>query len=255
MTLPTPAPPVAAPEPAPSTQVPGNASAAAPAVPEPPAASPVAPEHLGTPESLPDALNVPEVPDETAEEAPIDQVPPEAVPEAVPAAFDEPEASAAAQNVPAAPVVPEDPPGAEAAAAVDAGTQEAAANVPQHADGTIFRLPEVMEQSIKLFFYVPGWICPQCTLLNPLNRPGCEVCATARPADVVLPAGMADEEAAAAEAKPEAAAMTEDYQRLINIDQSDAVPNGEPFDCPVCLMNVPAGIGVTLRDCLHTFCK
>ena len=112
-----------------------------------------------------------------------------------------------------------------------------------------------MEQSIKLFFYVPGWICPQCTLLNPLNRPGCEVCATARPADVVLPAGMADEEAAAAEAKPEATAMTEDYQRLINIDQSDAVPNGEPFDCPVCLMNVPAGIGVTLRDCLHTFCK
>ena len=84
-----------------------------------------------------------------------------------------------------------------------------------------------------------------------MHRPGCEVCAHRRPDVNAIDDGADDVDGAWAGG----AARVEGYQRLINLDQSDAVPNADPFDCPVCLMNVPAGIGVTLRDCLHTFCK
>ena len=78
--------------------------------------------------------------------------------------------------------------------------------------------------------------------MNPLERPGCELCAAERPGDAGPIAAQVDE-------------IAVDYQRLLNLDQTDVVPNAEDFDCPVCLMGVPAGVGVTLRDCLHTFCK
>ena len=29
-----------------------------------------------------------------------------------------------------------------------------------------------------------GWVCPVCTLRNPLERPGCQACTTERPADI-----------------------------------------------------------------------
>jgi RanBP-type and C3HC4-type zinc finger-containing protein 1 len=39
-------------------------------------------------------------------------------------------------------------------------------------------------------------------------------------------------------------------------DDGDALaPNAEDVDCPICLMAVPARVGVTLRDCLHSFCR
>lgn len=47
-----------------------------------------------------------------------------------------------------------------------------------------------------------------------------------------------------------------DYNKLVDLlDQSDVVTNADSFDCPVCLMTVPAGVGVTLRECLHNFCR
>jgi hypothetical protein len=47
-----------------------------------------------------------------------------------------------------------------------------------------------------------------------------------------------------------------DYKKLVDLlDGSDVVTNADPFDCPVCLMTVPAGVGVTLRECLHNFCR
>ena len=39
------------------------------------------------------------------------------------------------------------------------------------------------------------------------------------------------------------------------LDQSDVVTNADSFDCPVCLITVPARVGVTLRECLHNFCR
>ncbi len=47
-----------------------------------------------------------------------------------------------------------------------------------------------------------------------------------------------------------------DYKKLVDLlVGSDVVTNADPFDCPVCLMTVPAGVGVTLRECLHNFCR
>lgn len=47
-----------------------------------------------------------------------------------------------------------------------------------------------------------------------------------------------------------------DYKKLVDLlDQSDVVTNAQSFDCPVCLMTVPARVGVTLRECLHNFCR
>ena len=47
-----------------------------------------------------------------------------------------------------------------------------------------------------------------------------------------------------------------DDKRLVDLlDGSDVVTNAEAFGCPVCLMTVPAGVGVTLRECLHNFCR
>lgn len=47
----------------------------------------------------------------------------------------------------------------------------------------------------------PGWICPQCTLVNNPRRPGCELCSAARPEDYVVPdeAPLADFEKKAEE--------------------------------------------------------
>nr|CAD7454357.1 unnamed protein product [Timema tahoe] len=45
------------------------------------------------------------------------------------------------------------------------------------------------------------------------------------------------------------------YQQLVNLDNTDLVPNVEPFDCPVCLVPYEGREGVVLRDCLHTFCR
>ena len=47
----------------------------------------------------------------------------------------------------------------------------------------------------------PGWICPQCTLVNNPRRPGCELCSCARPDDYVVPdeAPLADFEKKAKE--------------------------------------------------------
>lgn len=34
---------------------------------------------------------------------------------------------------------------------------------------------------------IDGWVCPRCTLVNPLLRPGCEACAAERPETVEMP--------------------------------------------------------------------
>jgi RanBP-type and C3HC4-type zinc finger-containing protein 1 len=55
--------------------------------------------------------------------------------------------------------------------------------------------------------------------------------------------------------KPPTAAQKSHYLELLNLDNSDAVKNFEPFECPVCFLDYNVGQGVILRDCLHTFCR
>lgn len=45
------------------------------------------------------------------------------------------------------------------------------------------------------------------------------------------------------------------YTQLLNLDNTNIVPNAESFECPVCLTEVAVGAGVVLRECIHTFCR
>lgn len=55
--------------------------------------------------------------------------------------------------------------------------------------------------------------------------------------------------------KPPIVNKTQHYLDLLNLDNADAVPNLEPFECPICFMDYNTAEGVILRECLHTFCK
>lgn len=49
--------------------------------------------------------------------------------------------------------------------------------------------------------------------------------------------------------------VQENFRALVQAEEMDFVPNNEKFDCAVCFGEIEAGEGVTLRDCLHQFCK
>lgn len=44
------------------------------------------------------------------------------------------------------------------------------------------------------------------------------------------------------------------YAALLELEDTEYVPNYEPFDCPICLVNCDTIQGVQLRNCLHSFC-
>ncbi|GLH09616.1 RanBP-type and C3HC4-type zinc finger-containing protein 1 [Gryllus bimaculatus] len=116
-----------------------------------------------------------------------------------------------------------------------------------------------------------GWKCPVCTLMNSPTRPGCAACTTERPLKYVVPVeyranvhemerirkeAQGDQELLEAEANAKAPPeQNEHYQELVNLDNTDLVPNTDPFDCSVCFTPCDRHEGVVLRDCLHTFCK
>merc|ERR1719250_66295 len=99
-----------------------------------------------------------------------------------------------------------------------------------------------------------GWECPVCTLVNPMERPGCSACTTERPAD--LGAGAAPDNQATRtnkeKPKEEKKNNLDAYKQLENLD---LIPNAENFECTVCFLDTEPGDGVVLRECLHTFCK
>ena len=98
-----------------------------------------------------------------------------------------------------------------------------------------------------------GWVCPVCTLRNPLERPGCLACTAERPADIG--AGAVQQELVV-EGKEKKEVKKENnldaYKQLENLD---IIPNAETFECTICFLETEPGDGVVLRECLHTFCK
>uniref|UniRef100_S4RU71 RanBP-type and C3HC4-type zinc finger-containing protein 1 n=1 Tax=Petromyzon marinus TaxID=7757 RepID=S4RU71_PETMA len=111
-----------------------------------------------------------------------------------------------------------------------------------------------------------GWPCPVCTFVNLPLRPGCDQCGTARPADYQVPAGyqptdrerrITDQEMDNRRKLEETRVKKrrENFQRLMQEDEQELVPNKEAFTCPICFVDYEPGEGVTLRECLHNFCK
>lgn len=96
------------------------------------------------------------------------------------------------------------------------------------------------------------WECHLCTLLNPISSNICAVCATVRRKDILK---KSVKKRAPQPNTSTADVKDETYLQLVNLDNKDVVENREPFECVVCFMEINPGEGVTLRECLHQFCK
>ncbi|XP_062897139.1 ranBP-type and C3HC4-type zinc finger-containing protein 1 isoform X2 [Mobula hypostoma] len=111
-----------------------------------------------------------------------------------------------------------------------------------------------------------GWNCPGCTYVNKPTRPGCEMCSTARPDDYQVPNTYKPDQEELQRMKEEEAAFEQyeksmvlerqkNYQQMLETDDQNLVSASEEFDCPICFTSLEHGKGVTLRECLHSFCK
>ncbi|XP_030748992.1 uncharacterized protein LOC115877061 [Sitophilus oryzae] len=91
------------------------------------------------------------------------------------------------------------------------------------------------------------WECHLCTLLNPVSSNVCAVCATVRLKRTTLKRSS--------KKKPAPKPQEQTYLQLVTLDNADLVPNADAFECVVCFLEVDAKQGVTLRECLHQFCR
>ncbi|XP_073399324.1 ranBP-type and C3HC4-type zinc finger-containing protein 1-like [Dendrobates tinctorius] len=112
----------------------------------------------------------------------------------------------------------------------------------------------------------PGWSCPQCTFINKPTRPGCEMCSAARPTDYVVPEEYKPDETERRRLQLEKDSYQQykkalekerqqNFLHLLQLDNEVLIPNQELIECRICYMEVPAGVGVLLRECLHSFCR
>ncbi|XP_020392861.1 ranBP-type and C3HC4-type zinc finger-containing protein 1 [Rhincodon typus] len=111
-----------------------------------------------------------------------------------------------------------------------------------------------------------GWVCSGCTYINKPTRPGCEMCSTARPDDYQVPDMYQPDEEELQRMKNEEESFKQyeqsklikrqqNYKLLLETDEQNLISTGEDFECPICLNTLENGEGVTLRECLHAFCK
>ncbi|KAF7248687.1 RanBP-type and C3HC4-type zinc finger-containing protein 1 [Varanus komodoensis] len=47
----------------------------------------------------------------------------------------------------------------------------------------------------------------------------------------------------------------QNYEQLVQLDGQSLVPSDEAMECPICFAALEPGEGVTLRECLHSFCR
>lgn len=45
------------------------------------------------------------------------------------------------------------------------------------------------------------------------------------------------------------------YDELLDLENAAYIPNYQPFNCTICLSDINCIEGVTLKNCLHNFCK
>lgn len=99
---------------------------------------------------------------------------------------------------------------------------------------------------------VKEWECHVCTLLNPDTTKVCAVCGSTRLQTDKPQSARKHVKKKAPQPIP---IKDQTYRQLMDLDNTDLVENTEPFECVVCFLEVPPHDGVTLRECLHQFCK
>ncbi|KAJ8973999.1 hypothetical protein NQ317_002395 [Molorchus minor] len=115
---------------------------------------------------------------------------------------------------------------------------------------------DMEEYDTKTLKPAKEWECHLCTLLNPVSSNICAVCATVRIAQAQAPKKSVKKKAPQPDKAGGSSSTREHtYQQLVNLDNADLVENLEPFECVVCFLETPPREGVTLRECLHQFCK
>ncbi|KAK9737140.1 Ubiquitin family [Popillia japonica] len=102
---------------------------------------------------------------------------------------------------------------------------------------------------------IQDWECKMCTLLNPPTSNICAVCATIRQKGQPVPPTKVGKRKAPQPHKRKTTETKALHLQLLDLDNGDLVANTEVFECMVCLMEIGNGDGVTLRECLHQFCK
>ncbi len=58
-----------------------------------------------------------------------------------------------------------------------------------------------------------------------------------------------------AEKEREEREAQENYLKYLESDDVAVVHNEEEFECTICYVPIPPGEGITLRNCVHQFCK
>ncbi|XP_061522380.1 ranBP-type and C3HC4-type zinc finger-containing protein 1 [Phycodurus eques] len=127
-------------------------------------------------------------------------------------------------------------------------------------------LPQLDEESGINTPSFQGWPCPSCTYINKPLRPGCEICSTNRPVTYIVPGGYQPDSLELRRLQQEKDAIIQyqqareeerqqNFAQLVMMDGQDLVPNTEPLDCRICYVELKAGEGAMLRECLHCFCK
>ncbi|KAF2899896.1 hypothetical protein ILUMI_06289 [Ignelater luminosus] len=99
-----------------------------------------------------------------------------------------------------------------------------------------------------------NWECVMCTFLNPQSSNVCAICATVRRI-TVSPSKITTHKKKKAPQPTNQQKKEQHYLQLLNLDNADLVENMEPFECLVCLTEIAPHEGVTLRECLHQFCR
>ncbi|XP_071759881.2 ranBP-type and C3HC4-type zinc finger-containing protein 1 [Centroberyx gerrardi] len=111
-----------------------------------------------------------------------------------------------------------------------------------------------------------GWACKQCTYVNKPTRPGCEMCGDERPVAYQVPEVYQPDQEEILRLQQEQLAVLQyqqaveeererNFQSLLETDDHSLVPNPLEMDCPICYTSMQPGESVTLRECLHSFCR
>ncbi|KAF5282821.1 hypothetical protein FQR65_LT02818 [Abscondita terminalis] len=96
------------------------------------------------------------------------------------------------------------------------------------------------------------WECIMCTFINSSASNVCAICTTVKKTNSVPKSPRARNKKKAPQPTNQ---KEQHYLQLLNLDNKDLVANAEMFECLICLTEIESNEGVTLRECLHQFCK